>query len=99
MGHLKEKGMQVVEDSQPVPLTNDVGLPGDEIDSPGGVLLCILGKVEGIEVTFLIDSGANECFLSTTFVEQNKLKTAKAKEKLRIQLADGTMRVSNFMVE
>ena len=50
-------------------------------------------------MNFLIDSGASECFLSTTFVEKNKLKTAKAKEKLRIQLADGTMRVSNFMVE
>ena len=98
-GTPEEKGMQVVEDSQLVPLTNDVGLSGDEIDSPGSVLLCILGKVKGIEVPFLIDSGASECFRSTTFVEQNKLKTAKAKEKLRIQLADGTMRVSNFMVE
>ena len=98
-GAPEEKGMQVVEDSQLVPLTNDVGLSGDEIDSPGSVLLCILGKVEGREVTCLIDSGASECFLRTTFVEQNKLKTAKAKEKLRIQLADGTMRVSNFMVE
>ena len=98
-GAPEEKGMQVVEGSQSGPLTNDVGLSGGEIDSPGNVLLCILGKVEGIEVTFLIDSGASECFLSTTFVEQNKLKTANEKEKLRIQLADGTMRVSNFMVE
>ena len=73
-GGPEEKGMQVVEDSQPVPLTNDVGLSGDEIDFPGSVLLCILRKVEGVEVTFLIDSGASECFLSTTFVEQNKLK-------------------------
>ena len=97
-GAPEEKGMQVVEDSQSVPLTNDVGLSRDEIDSPGSVLLCILGKVNGIEVTFLIDSGASECFLSTTFVEKHELKTAKAKEKLRIQLADGTMRVSNFFV-
>ena len=63
-----------------MPLTNDVGLSGDEIDSPSSVLLCILGKVEGIEVTFFVDSGASECFLSTTFIEQNKLKIAKAKE-------------------
>ena len=98
-GAPEEKGMQVDEDSQLVPLTNDVGLSGDEIDSPGNVLLSILGKINGIEITFLIDSGTSECFLSTTFVEQNKLKTAKAKEKLRIQLADGTMRVSNFSVE
>ena len=98
-GAPKEKGMQVVEDSQSVPLTNDVGLSGDEIDSPGSVSLCILGKVNGIEVTFLIDGGANECFLSTTFVEKHELKTAKVKEKIRIQLADGTMSVSNFSVE
>ena len=43
-------------------------------------IVCILGKVKGIEVTFLIYSGASECFLSTTFIEQNKLKIAKAKE-------------------
>ena len=72
-GVLEEKDMQVVEDSQSVPLTNEVGLPGDEIDPPGSILLCIIGKVNGIEVTFLIDSGANECFLSTTFVEMNKI--------------------------
>ena len=82
-----------------MPLTNDIGLLGDEIDSLGSVLLCILGKVNGIEVTFLIDSGASECFLSATFVKTNKLKIVKAKEKLRIQLADGTIRVSNFSVE
>ena len=82
-----------------MPLTNDVGLSGDEIDPFGSVLLCILGKVNGIEVTFLIDSGASECFLSTTFAKKNKLKIVQTKEKLRIQLADGTMRVSNFIVE
>ena len=32
-GAPEEKGMQVVEDSQSEPLTNDVGLSGDEIDS------------------------------------------------------------------
>ena len=58
-----------------------------------------IGESRRDRSNFLIDSGASECFLSTTFVEQNKLKIAKAKEKLRIQLADGTMRVSNFMVE
>ena len=62
-------------------------------------LLCILGELNGIEVTFLIDSGASECFLSTAFVERNKIKTRKTKEKLNIQLADGTVRVSNLIVE
>ena len=47
----------------------------------------------------MIDSGASECFLSTTFIKKNKMKTVKSKEKLRIQLADGTMRVSNSLVE
>ena len=68
-GAPKENGMQVVEESQFVPLTNEVGLSGDEIDPLGSVLLCILGKVNGIKVTFLINSGVSECFLSTTFVE------------------------------
>ena len=82
-----------------MPLTNDVGLSGDEIDPFGSVLLCILGKVNGVAVTFLIDSGASECFLSTTFAKKNKMKIVQTKEKLTIQLADGTMRVSNFIVE
>ena len=43
-------------------LTNDVDLSGEEIDPLDRVLLCILGKLNGIEVTFLIDSGASECF-------------------------------------
>ena len=60
----EEKGMQIVEDSQSVPLTNDVDLLGEEIDPLGSVLLCILGKVNGIEVTFLIDSGASEVSVS-----------------------------------
>ena len=82
-----------------MPLMNDVDPSGEDIDPLGSVLLCILGKINGIEVTFLIESGASECFLSTTFVKKNKMKTVKAKEKLRIQLADGTMRVRNFIVE
>ena len=98
-GAPEEKGMQVVEGSQSEPLINEVGLSGDEINSPGSVILCILGKINRIEVTFLIDSGASECFLSTTFAKKNKMKIVQTKEKLTIQLADGTMIVSNFIVE
>ena len=79
-GAPQEKDMQVVEDSQSAPLTNETGLPGDEIDPLGSVLLCILGKVNGIEVTFLIGSGASECFLGTTFIEKNKMKIVKTKK-------------------
>ena len=59
----------------------------DEDVSTDSVLLCILGELNVIEVTFLIDSGASECFLSTAFVEKNNIKTRKTKEKLNIQLA------------
>ena len=91
--------MQVDEDSLPVPQRNEIVLLADEIEAAVSVLLCIAGFLNGIEVTFLIDSGANECFLSTSFVEKNKIKTSKTKEKLNIQLADGTVRVSNLIVE
>ena len=50
-------------------------------------------------MTFLIDSGASECSLSTAFVEKNKIKARKTKENLNIQLADGTVRVSNLIVD
>ena len=37
--------------------------------------------------------------LALLFVEKNKVKTRKTKEKLKIQLADGTVRVSDLIVE
>ena len=92
-------GVQVDEDSLPGLIMNESDLFVDEDILANSVLLCILGELNGIEVTFLIDSGASECFLSTTFVEKNKIKTRKIKEKLNIQLADGTVRVSNLIVE
>ena len=94
-----EIGVQVDEDSLPVCQTNETELSVDEELPTDSVLLCILGELNGIEVTFLIDSGASECFLSTEFVERNKIKTKKTKEKLQIQLADGTVRGSNLIVD
>ena len=64
-GATMDTGMQVVEDSLPVPQTNEIVLPANEIEVASSVLLCVAGFLNGIEVTFLIDSGASECFLST----------------------------------
>ena len=94
-----DTGIQIAEDSLLVPQTNEIVLLADEIEAGGSVLLCIAGFLNGIEVTFLIDSSASECFLSTSFVEKNKMKTSKTKEKLKTQLAYGTVRVSNLIVE
>ena len=94
-----EAGVQVDEDSLPGLETDEVKLSADEDIPADNVLLCILGELNGIAVTFLIDSGASECFLSTAFVEKNKIKTRKTKEKLQIQLADGTVRVSHLLVD
>ena len=55
--------------------------------------------MNGISVIFLIDSGASECFVGKTFAEKNGLKLTKTKEKLTIHLADGTVRVSNWIVK
>ena len=98
-GTLVSAGVQVDEDSLPGLKRNESDLFVDEERPADSVLLCILGEVNGIEVTFLIDSGASECFLSTAFVERNKIKTRKTKENLNIQLADGTVCVSNLIVE
>ena len=69
------------------------------IDRVGTVLLCVSGCLNGISVIFLIDSGASECFVGKTFTEQNGLKATKTKENLTVHLADGTVRVSNWMVK
>ena len=98
-GTLVNAGVQVDEDSLLGLAMNESDLSVDEDIPADSVLLCTLGELNGIEVTFLIDSGASECFLSTAFVEKNKIKTGKTKEKLNIQLANGTVRVSNFIVE
>ena len=98
-GTLVNADVQVDEDSLPGLAMNESDLSVDEDIPTDSVLLCILGELNGIEATFLIDSGASECFLSTAFVEKNKSKTRKIKENLNIQLANGTMRVSNLIVE
>ena len=47
----------------------------------------------------LVDSSASECFISAIFAEQHEFKMRKTKEKLKIQFADSTERVSNLIVE
>ena len=86
-------GVQVDEDSLPSLAMDESNLSVDKDILVDSVLLCILGELNGIEVTFLIDSGASECFLSTAFVGKNEIKTRN------IQLADGMVRVSNVIVE
>ena len=54
---------------------NESDLCVDEDVPIDTVLLCILGELNGTEVTFLLDSGTSECFLSIAFVEMNKIKT------------------------
>ena len=55
--------------------------------------------MNGFFVKFLIDRGASECFVNTTFAEKNGLKLTKTKEKLKMHLVDGTMRVSSWVVK
>ena len=89
-------GQQRNEDSTSGPQA-EVNLT-DEIEAAQVVLLCISGTLEGIPVKYLIDSGASDCFVSTDFVAENGLKTTKSKEKLKIHLADGSVRVTNDCV-
>ena len=90
-------GQQKNEDSTSGPRM-EVNL-ADEIEAAQVVLLCISGTLEGIPVKYLIDSGASDCFVSTEFVTEHGLKTTKTKEKLKIHLADGSVRVTNDCVK
>ena len=69
--------------------------PQAALDETGVVLLCIAGQLDGIPVTFLIDSGATECFVSTRVVREHNIKICKKKEKLKIFLADGSEKISS----
>ena len=68
-------------------------------DGAGTVLLCVSRSLNGFSVKFLIDSGASECFVDTAFAEKNGLKLTKTKEELKIHLADGTVRVSSWIIK
>ena len=57
------------------------------------------GCLNGFPVKFLIDSGATNCFVSTGFVENKELELNKRKEKVKINLADGTTRVSKLYIK
>ena len=91
-------GQQGGESSVPGPQGDDEKLV-DESEATSVVLLCLSGTLEGYFVTFLIDSGASESFVSTDFVEEHGLRKTKIKEKLKIHLADGSVRVSSDCVK
>ena len=90
--------MQVTEDSVHVPPRKETDSAG-EIETAESVLLCVAGFLNGFPVTFFVDSGAIDCFVSATSVEEKRLLLNKSKEKVKIKLADGTMRVSNMYIK
>ena len=93
-----DSGELVSEDTEPVKEKTESDAADEEIPA-GCILLSIEGFLNGFPVKFLIDSGATDCFVSTTFVEERKLDLNKRKEKVKINLADGTTRVSKMYVK
>ena len=93
-----DTGEQVTEESELV-VKMDEAEPADEEIPAECILLCIEGFFNGFPVKFLIDSGATDCFVSTAFVEEKGLDLNKRKDKLKINLADGTTRVSKMYVK
>ena len=92
----KAAGQQQKEDSS-TGLQSEVNR-ADVINTAQVILLCISGTLEGFPVTYLIDSGASDCFVSSEFVRAHGLKTVKTKEKMKIFLADGSVRVTGECV-
>ena len=70
-----------------------------EADVPRTHLLKLSGVVLGIPVKFLVDSGASENFISERLVQENDLKVVKSQDKMQVQLADGSTRASNRLVQ
>ena len=82
-GATVDTGMQVTEDSVPVAPRNETDSAG-EIKTAESVLLCVAGFLNGFPLTFLVDSGATNCFVSATFAEEKRLLLNKSKEKVKI---------------
>ena len=93
-----DTGVQVTEETEPV-VKMDETEPADEEIPTECILLSIEGVFNGFPVKFLIDSGATDCFVSTAFVEDKGLVLNKRKDKVKINLADGTTRVSKMYVK
>ena len=66
-----------------------------EDDNTRFVLLCVDGQISDIPIIFLIDSGASESFTSEKLVEENRLLLTKSQERLKIHLADGSVKSCN----
>ena len=89
---------QVLVDTESVPEMNEDLTADDEIPAET-ILLCIEGCLNGYPVKFLVDSGATDCFVSTHFVKEKGLDMNKRQEKVKINLADGTTRVSKLYIK
>ena len=89
---------QVTADTQSVAEMNET-IAADENIPADCILLSIEGLLNGFPVKFLIDSGATDCFVSTSFVENKELDLNKRKEEVKINLADGTTRVSKLYIK
>ena len=53
------------------------------------------GQENDIPIRFLIDSGALECFISETMVEDSDFLLRKSQAQLKIHVVDGSVRSSN----
>eukprot|EP00736_Rhodelphis_marinus_P001481 Rmarinus@m.1974 len=58
----------------------------------GERLLTLDGVIAGKPVKVLLDSGATDNFISTRFVEENRLMSATGPADIKVRMADGTIR-------
>ena len=94
-GQVKE---QVTVDTESANEKDTKSAANEEIPA-NCILLSIEGCFNGLPVKFLIDSGATDCFVSTEFVENKELDVNKSKEKVKINLADGTTRALRLYIK
>ena len=68
------------------PSTNGFDFVGKN-ETAESVLLCIVGCLNGFLVKFLVDSGATDCFVITTFAEEKGLLLNKKERKSKDQFS------------
>lgn len=62
-------------------------------------LIKLLGKINGVTATMLVDSGASDSFVSSTCINQNGIRTTKSSADGVVVLADGTRHPCNGLVQ
>ena len=71
----------------------------NHIDNNDGELIKLRGSINGTDATMLVDSGANDNFISTAYIDNSNIQSTRSAKDNVVMLADGRQHVCNQVVK